>query len=102
MLKRGVILFTFRFTKTNHIKKLSSEDTAIELTERVCDLGINLDRTLSLAYDINEESKLKQLTPLCLLRRIRKNITKEDLKLLLHALVISRLDYCNSVRYGLG
>ena len=29
--------------------------------------------------------------------RIRKYITKENLKLLVNALVISRLDYCNSI-----
>ena len=33
--------------------------------------------------------------------RIRKYITKENLKLLVNALVISRLDYCNSILYGL-
>ena len=33
--------------------------------------------------------------------RIRKYITKENLKLLVNALVISRLDYCNSILYDL-
>ena len=33
--------------------------------------------------------------------RIRKYITRENLKLFVNALVISRLDYCNSILYGL-
>ena len=33
--------------------------------------------------------------------RIRKYLTNENLKLLVNALVISRLDYCNSILYGL-
>ena len=33
--------------------------------------------------------------------RIRKYITKENPKLLVNALVISRLDYCNSILYDL-
>ena len=33
--------------------------------------------------------------------RIRKYITKENLKLLVNALVISRLDCCDSILYGL-
>ena len=35
------------------------------------------------------------------MRRIRKYITEENLKLLVNALVISRLDYCNSILYDL-
>ena len=33
--------------------------------------------------------------------RIRKYLTDENLKLLVNTLVISRLDYCNSILYGL-
>ena len=33
--------------------------------------------------------------------RIRKYLTDENLKLLVNALVISRLDYCNGILYGL-
>ena len=38
--KTEVILFTSRFTKTPNIEKLSFENTVIELTDRVCDLGV--------------------------------------------------------------
>ena len=37
------ILFTSRFTKRPNIEKLSFANTVIELTERVCDLGVNLE-----------------------------------------------------------
>ena len=55
--KPEVILFTSRFTKTPNIEKLSFANTVIELTERVCDLGVNLDKNLSLTYHINETYK---------------------------------------------
>ena len=34
------------------------------------------------------------------IRKIRKYLTKEVTATLVHALVISRLDYCNSLMYG--
>ena len=34
-------------------------------------------------------------------RRIRKYLSTESAKLLVHAFVISRIDYCNSLLYGL-
>ena len=43
--KTEVILFTSRFTKTPNIEKLSFDNIVIELTERVRDLGVTLDKT---------------------------------------------------------
>ena len=96
------ILFTSRFTKIPNIEKLSFANTVIELTERVCDLGVNLDKSLSLTYHINETWK-KATDTIISTGRICKYITMEnlDLKLLVNALVISRLDYCNNILYGL-
>ena len=96
------ILFTSRFTKIPNIEKLSFANTVIELTERVCDLGVNLDKSLSLTYHINETCK-KATDTITSSGRICKYITMEnlDLKLLVNALVISRLDYCNNILYGL-
>ena len=63
-------------------------------------LVLNLDKNLSLTYHINETCK-KATNAIRSIGRIRKYITKENLKLLVNALVISRLDYCNSILYGL-
>ena len=98
--KTEVILFTSRFTKTPNIEKLSFENTVIELTERVCDLGVNLDKNLSMTYHINETCK-KATNAIRSISSIRKYITKENLKLLVNALVISSLYYCNSILYDL-
>ena len=74
--KTEVILFTSRFTKTPNIEKLSFENTVIELTDRVCDLGVNLDKNLSLTYHINGTCK-KATNAIRSIGRIRKYITRK-------------------------
>ena len=98
--KTEVILFTSRFTKTPNIEKLFFDSTVIELTEKVRDLGVILDKNLTPTYHINETCR-KATNAIRSIGRIRKYLTNKNLKLLVNALVISRLDYCNSILYGL-
>ena len=100
MLKRQVILLTSRFTKTPNIEKLFFDSTVIELTEKVRHLGVILDNNLTLTYRINETSR-KATIAIRSIGRTRKYLTNENFKLLINALEISRLDYSNSILYGL-
>ena len=52
--KTEVIFSTSRFTKTPNIEKLFIDSTVIDLTEKVRDLGVILDKNLTLTYHINE------------------------------------------------
>ena len=52
--KTEVIFFTSQFTKTPNIEKLFIDSTVIDLTEKVRDLGVILDKNLTLTYHINE------------------------------------------------
>ena len=98
--KTEVILFTSRFTKTPNIEKLFFDSTVIDLTERVRDLGIILDKKLRLIYHINETCR-KETNAIRSIGRIRKYLTNGNLKLLFNALVILRLNYCKSILYSL-
>ena len=98
--KTEVILFTSRFSKAPNIEKLFFDSTVIELTEKARDLGVILDKTLTPTYHINETCR-KATNAIRSIGRIRKYLTNKNLKLLVNALVISRLDYCNSILYGL-
>jgi len=95
-----VILFTSRFTKIPNIEKLFFDSTVIELSEKVRDLGVILNKNLTLTYHINETCR-KATNAVRSIRRTRKYLTNKNLKLLVNALVISQLDYCNSILYGL-
>ena len=98
--KTEVILFTPTFTKTPNIEKLFFDSTVIDLTERVRDLGVILDKNLRLIYHINETSR-EETNAIRSIGRIRKYLTNGNLKLLFNALVISRLNYCKSILYSL-
>ena len=98
--KTEVILFTSRFTKTPNIEKLFFDSTVIEVTEKARDLGVILDKTLTPTYHINETCR-KATNAIRSIGRIRKYLTNKNLKLLVNALVITRLDYYNSILYGL-
>ena len=98
--KTEVPLFTSRFTKTPKIEKLFFDSAVIELTEKVRHLCAILDKNLILTYHINETCR-KATNAIRSIGRICKYLTDENLKLLVNALVISRLDYCNSILNGL-
>src|SRR6218665_2536433 len=75
-------------------------DCSINPSDVVCDLGVLLDNTLSL------KSQIASITKSCFfhlrrIRQVKKSLIENCLRTLVQALVISRLDYCNSVLYGL-
>lgn len=87
--KTEIILFTSRFTKTPNIEKFFSDSTGVlELTEKVRDFGIILDKNLILAHHINwtcrkvtnDHDAIRSIV------RIRKYLADENLKLLVNAL----------------
>ena len=63
-------------------------------------LGTWMDTSLTLQDHINKTCKAAHFH-IHNIRHIRKFLTKEATQTLVHALVISRVDYCNSLLYGL-
>src|SRR6266536_3466157 len=73
---------------------------SIELQDTVSDLGMTLDSELTM------KEHVKRLSKLCFyhlrqLRVVRKSVTEQACVALVHAFVASRLDYCNSLLYGI-
>ena len=64
--------------------------------EPVCNLGVQFDDTLSRASHVNNVVKCAHLH-LRTISRIRSCLTQDTAKLLTQSLVLSRLDYCNSL-----
>ena len=69
-------------------------------TPYVRDIGVWFDSAMSMAKNVSRVCQMAY----CQLRsiaRIRRSITTTACRTIVHALVMSRLDYCNAVLYGL-
>ena len=76
-----------------------NSDTTIRFIPTVKNLGVHMDQSLTMN---NQVVKLKQkcFSSLRNIARIRFLLTKDQLKLIVNSFVVSCLDYCNSVYYG--
>ena len=72
----------------------------IEPVSCVRNLGVWFDSTLSMGAYINKVCK-SGFYYLHNLRTIKKYLSQDGLLTLIHAFVTTRLDYCNSLMYGL-
>ena len=72
----------------------------IDRSSSVRNLGVMLDESLEMNSHINQICKTS-FYHIHNIRRISKYLSKEYRQSLVHAYVASRLDYCNSILYGL-
>ena len=71
-------------------------DTVVDCSSQVRDLGVIFDRVISLRQHVSYTSKTCRFH-----LRIRKYIPQDISIVLIKSLVMSRLDYSNSLLYGL-
>ena len=75
-------------------------DDTIDPSVKVRNLGTILDNSISMDAHINQVCKIA-FYHIHNIRRVSKYLSQECLKTLIHAFVMSQLDYCNSLLYGL-
>ena len=80
----------------NGMKNLNIDDTTVKAKSVIKFLGVYLDESLNMKTHIANRTK-NALYNLYLIKNIRKYITQETVKMLLSSLVLSQLDYLNSV-----
>ena len=68
--------------------------------EDIRDLGVIFDQILNLRSHVNSICKSSFLA-LRNIRGVRKCLLRDQLERLIHALISSRIHYCNSLLYGL-
>uniref|UniRef100_A0A803TEJ9 Reverse transcriptase domain-containing protein n=1 Tax=Anolis carolinensis TaxID=28377 RepID=A0A803TEJ9_ANOCA len=73
---------------------------ALPLKAQVCSLGVLLDSGLTLETQVSAVAG-RAFAQLKLVRQLRPYLEKSDLTMVVHALVTSRLDYCNALYVGL-
>ena len=99
--KTEVILFTSKhgLKSLSSITVIDGEQQQLQ-SSSVRDLGVIYDQHLSMSQHVHSLCRTGYYH-LRNIGRIRRYLTLDATKTLVHALVTSRLDYCNSLRYGL-
>ena len=82
------------------IKGVIIEDQCIRFSDRVKNVGVWIDSNLSFNYHINKlvshcHKLLKDI------KRVRSLLSSEHTAMLVHSVISSRLDYCNSVYFNI-
>ena len=83
-----------------HVDSLTVGDAQVSPVQSVKNLGTYIDSNMSRQVNINNTCKAAYYD-ITNVRRIRKYLSNQATQTLVHALIIGRIDYCNSILYGL-
>ena len=83
-----------------NIDNITIAETNVKPISVAKNLGVWLDSSLSMSTHINKLCSAAFYHPRNI-KRIRKYLSRESATILVHAFISSRLDYCNSLLYGL-
>ena len=100
--KTEVILFAPKrvISQISDLISVTVHESVISPESEVKDLGVMLDSTLSMQRQINRITK-SCYYQLRRISRVRKYLTMNSAKILVNALVLSKIDYCNSLLVNL-
>ena len=82
------------------ISRLKINDNIMDVSNEVKDLGVIVDCNLSFEKQINQTVRISAYH-LRNIAFVRKYLDEKTTKMLIHNHVINKLDYCNSLYYGL-
>ena len=98
--KTEVIVFSTKVNRSRHtLSTISFGDVEISASTHAKSLGVTFDQFLSMEKHISEVCRSSYFH-LHNLARIRKCLDRHTAEIMVHSLITSRLDYCNSVLYG--
>ena len=83
-----------------HIDKISVGESVVKPDKVVRNLGAWFDSHMTMNSHIGEVCS-KAFRSLYNIRQIRKFLSEETTNILVHSFVVSHIDYCNSLLYGL-
>ena len=97
---KAVVHLSSRFLKVPSLPQIIIGESPVATTNSVRDLGVIIDSTLAMKEHVRSVTKSSSFA-LHKISWIRKYLDKKASERLIHAFVTSRLDYCNSLLFGL-
>ena len=98
--KTEIVHLHSRFSNFIAIPSINIGDYWAPISKEVCNLGAMFDKHLTMSCHINKICRSASLA-LRNIGRVRKYLNQQSTERLVHAFITSRLDYCNSLLYGL-
>ena len=98
--KTEIIHFTSRFRRADLLSPLKIESSYLCGVPLLRNLGIFYDNHLSMKAHVNRMCRTSNFQ-LWIIGQLRKFLDRPTTERLIHAFISSRLDYCNSLLYGL-
>jgi len=98
--KTEIIHFSSRFSKYVSISNVDIGQHTVNTSKEARNLGVVFDQHLSMSNHVNNICCSASIA-LRHIGRIRKYLDNSSTERLIHAFISSKLDYCNSVLYGL-
>ena len=99
--KTEVILFTSKHALKSHPSvAVTVGEQHVRPATSIRNLGVIYDQPLSMIQHVNSVCRVGYMH-VRNIGRIRRYLTEDATKTMIHALVTSRLDYCNALLYGL-
>lgn len=98
--KTEIIHFTSRFATPRQSPSINVGDTAVVPSSQVRDLGVIVDKHLNMNKHVNNLCRSATFA-LSRIGKLRNYLDPVSTQKLIQAFVISRLDNCNSLLYGL-
>ena len=98
--KTDILLIHSRFREGPALDYLQFRDKQISISDKVTNLGVILDKHMSLDGQIDHVCK-SSINYLRNLFRIRRYLDVNAASTVMHAFITTRLDYCNHLYFGL-
>ena len=92
-------VFSSQFRPRPPLKSLTIGDEVVNSSTKVRNIGAVLDEQLSMVPQVSQICK-SSFFHLRNIARIHNYLTPQAIKLVIHAFITSKLDYCNSLLYG--
>lgn len=98
--KTEIVHLYSRFSNRTPISSINISHQSIMISKEARNLGVIFDKHLTMSSQVNNLCRTASLA-LRNIGRVRKYLDQSSAERLVHAFITSKLDYCNSLLYGL-